>query len=179
MSALVISAFPGCGKSVFYNKYSIYAGEGSSETLKVLDIDSSLFSLIYNEHGKTNDRNPAFPDNYIHHIKRRLSDNDIIFVSYHKQVREALHKNNIPFITIYPKDTLDNMKEWKRRFLDRGNNLAFVNYQMEHWTEFIQEMRSSTLTPYKVALDVNGNFSYITEELINKIKEKIDVHKDN
>lgn len=108
-----------------------------------------------------------------------MSDNDIIFVSSHKQVREALHRNNIPFITIYPKDTLDNMKEWKRRFLDRGNNLAFVNFQMEHWSEFIQEMRSSTLTPYKVALDVNSNFSYITEELINKIKEKIDAHKDN
>ena len=65
MTALVISAFPGCGKSTYYNMYK--------DTQKILDSDSSEFSWIKDENGNnTKERNPEFPMNYINHIKDNL-----------------------------------------------------------------------------------------------------------
>lgn len=179
MAALVISAYPACGKSVFYKKYSIYAGVGDTNTLKVLDSDSSKFSWLYDELGnKTNQRNPDFPNNYIRYIKDNIDIQDIIFVSSNKQVREALAENKIPFVIIYPKDTLENMIAWKKRFLNRGNNLAFVGFQMEHWSEFISEMRTSKLSICKVHLDVVNGYPYITKEIIDAIKNRLENNKD-
>ena len=92
MSAIVICAFPGCGKSVYYSLNSIY--EGHKNGKKILDSDSSLFSWIYDNDGnKTSKRNPEFPGNYIQHIKNNLNSQDIIFVSSHILVRKALREN--------------------------------------------------------------------------------------
>ena len=75
MSALVISAFPGCGKTTFYNEWRNNSGK------RILDSDSSLFSWIYDDEGnKTDKRNPDFPNNYIQHIKEHLETAGIILL---------------------------------------------------------------------------------------------------
>ena len=65
MSAIVVSAFPGMGKT--------YAFKALSGKIKVLDSDSSNF-----------DKND-FPKNYIQHIKEEIPNNDIIFISTIRQ----------------------------------------------------------------------------------------------
>lgn len=56
-----------------------------------LDSDSSNFSWVKDENGNnTKERNPEFPKNYIEHIKSNIGKVDVIFVSSHKVVREAL-----------------------------------------------------------------------------------------
>lgn len=83
MDTKIISAFPGTGKSYVYRKYI-------NSDLKIIDSDSSKFSKEY------------FPANYIEHIKRCLGRYDIVFVSSHKSVRQALKRcrnrlyHNIP-----------------------------------------------------------------------------------
>ena len=167
-SAIIISAYPACGKSTFYSLYSVYSGHPNG--LKILDSDSSLYSWVYDENGnKTNIRNPKFPKNYIHYIKVRSKTEDIIFVSSHKTVRQALFKAGIPYISIYPKDTLLNMKEWKSRFLERGNTQAFIDFQMEHWSEFIQDLNEDTTPIRKIVLDVETPTFAITNELMEEI----------
>lgn len=64
---LVISAFPGCGKSHFFRE---------NKDKEVLDSDSSKFDKTH------------FPQNYIEHIKSNLGKVDIIMVSSHKEVRD-------------------------------------------------------------------------------------------
>ncbi|MCH7928756.1 MAG: hypothetical protein IID03_12385, partial [Candidatus Dadabacteria bacterium] len=86
-NTLVISAFPATGKSYFKNRVG----------KNVLDSDSSKFSWL-----KKGVRHPDFPDNYIQHIKDNLGKVDIILVSSHKIVREALVKNGIQFVLMYP-----------------------------------------------------------------------------
>ena len=169
MSALVISAYPGCGKSVYYRNHSEY--EGHQYGQKILDSDSSLFSWIYDERGnKTDVRNPNFPNNYIKYIKEHMETEDIIFVSSHKIVRDALAEADIPYATVFPKDTIENMKEWKSRFIDRGNPQQFVGFQMEHWSEFLTDMKDE-LSPYaKKELGVD-TYPFITSDLIAEIKE--------
>jgi len=70
MKLKVYSAFPGTGKTTYFNN-----------TYKnVLDSDSSKFDKA------------DFPSNYIEHIKRNLEDDTVekIMVSSHKDVRDAL-----------------------------------------------------------------------------------------
>ena len=80
---MVIAAFPGTGKS-FCTKNEGEKFEG------ILDSDSSNYSWIKDSNGQnTTERNPDFPNNYITHIKENIGKVDIIFVSSHKEVREA------------------------------------------------------------------------------------------
>lgn len=170
MSALVISAYPACGKSTMYNTFSVFAGV--KDGMKILDSDSSLFSWEYDKYGnKTNIRNSDFPNNYIKHIQKNLKTADIIFVSSHKDVRKALHSAGIPYISVFPKDTINNMKDWRNRFIDRGNTQAFIDFQMEHWTEFIKDLEEDKTPETKVRLDVESGAFAITLPLITYLKK--------
>ena len=183
MKAKVISAFPGCGKTTYYKKWSQYSPENvwrrenNGEQVynkygaigeKILDSDSSLFSWIYDENGnKTDVRNPDFPNNYIQHIKEHLETEDAIFVSSHKVVRDALREAGIEYYLIYPNRS--RKVEWMQRFKDRGNDEAFIKFQEEHWDEFISDMENETF-PKKRVLSYNGpGCDGITVTLMNDI----------
>lgn len=183
MTATIISAFPACGKSTYYKKWSRYSDEnvwvkhnngkpvlnnlGEPCGEKILDSDSSLFSWVYDENGnKTDVRNPEFPQNYINHIKEHLPTEEIIFVSSHKVVRDALKAENIPYVLIYPDRTMK--KEWLRRFKERGNDEAFIQFQDEHWDEFINDMENETF-PKKVVLRDTIDEDFITTTVMSDI----------
>ena len=121
-NTLVISAFPATGKSYFKNKIG----------KNVLDSDSSKFSWI-----KEGVRHPDFPDNYIQHIKNNLGNVDLILVSSHKIVREALVKNGIQFVLMYPNRKLKY--EYVNRYDERDNTISFVKMIFENWDLFISE----------------------------------------
>lgn len=168
MSALVICAFPGSGKSVFYQTFSTY--EGHKNGKRILDSDSSEFSWIKDENGnKTNQRNPEFPLNYIKHIKANLNTQDIIFVSSHELVRRALHDANIPYINIYPRDNITNMKEWRNRFIQRGNSQSFIDIVMTNWSNWIKDMENDIFAMRKVSLDAYKGYPFINKELIKSL----------
>jgi len=123
--AMIISGFPGIGKSYFY-KLMIDSGK------KVLDSDSSLFSWI--EKGV---RNPIFPQNYINHIKDNIYKADIILVSSHNIVRDELVKNDIPFVLIYPNRNIK--EEYINRYKNRGSDNNFINLLKDNWDKFIDD----------------------------------------
>lgn len=185
MKAKIISAFPACGKSTYYKKWSQYSQEnvwrsrnngdqvynniGEPCGDKILDSDSSLFSWIYDENGnKTDQRNPDFPNNYIQHIKEYLDTEDAIFVSSHKGVRDALKHAGIPYYLIYPQK--DMKDEWMRRFRNRGNDESFIKFQDEHWGEFIDDMENETY-PTKIVLKSWVNYDAITVTVMNGIMD--------
>lgn len=185
MRAKIISAFPACGKSTYYKDWSQYSPEnvwrkshngeqvynniGEPRGEKILDSDSSLFSWIYDENGnKTDKRNPDFPNNYIQHIKDHMDTEDVIFVSSHKVVRDALKAENIPYYLVYPKK--DMKDEWMYRFKNRGNDEAFIKFQDEHWDEFIDDMENETF-PTKIVLEHYVNYDAITTTLMNGIMD--------
>lgn len=168
MSALVVCAFPGSGKSVFYQSYSVY--EGHVNGIRILDSDSSEFSWVLDENGnKTNQRNPKFPLNYIKHIKDNIDKQDIIFVSSHELVRNALHDANIKYINIYPKDNITNMKEWRNRFIQRGNSQSFIDIVMTNWSNWIKDMENDIFAICRVSLDAYKGYPFINKELIKSL----------
>ncbi len=117
VDTLVVSAFPGCGKShLFRNK-----GEK-----KILDSDSSTFDKS------------EFPQNYIEHIKSNIGQADIILVSSHKVVRDALVNESISFTLVYP--SRDIKDEYIQRYVDRGNDDKFVELLKNNWETWMDEL---------------------------------------
>ena len=113
---MVVSAFPGCGKTHLFN----------NTDKKILDSDSSKFD-------KT-----QFPQNYIEHIKSNIGKCDIILVSSHKDVRDALVKNGIKFTLVYPKRELKD--DYINRYIQRGSPPAFIKLLENNWDIWITEM---------------------------------------
>lgn len=129
MRTKIISAFPGTGKTYYYNK--------NKET--TLDSDSSNFSWIKDSNGEnTKDRNPDFPKNYISHIKNNIGKYEYIFVSSHKEVRDALLNESIFFYLVYP--NRKRKAEFVKRYQDRGNAEGFINLVNSKWDDWIDEI---------------------------------------
>lgn len=142
MLTKVYSAFPGCGKTTYFN----------TTNRNVLDSDSSKFDKKH------------FPDNYIDHIERNVLDPNVdkILVSSHKDVRDALVARGIPFVLVYPSRELKG--EYIQRYKDRGNNDAFVELLDKNWDTWMDEMDGMEApngqTLYKVKL---GPGQYLTD----------------
>lgn len=162
--ALVISAFPACGKS--------HCFKHGQDKYKILDSDSSHFSWIKDGQGNNTDqRDPNFPANYIQHIKDNMYTADIIFVSSHDIVREALHKANIETIMVYPDYHLKD--EWLRRMEERGNDHKFLDFISTNWDKFIETLHKENYGNVIIKQVLMGKDSYLNMELVEQFIQKI------
>ena len=118
----IISAFPGTGKTYLHNL----------SILSILDSDSSKFSWI-----AEGVRNPNFPNEYIRYIRSR-SDVEMILVSTHKEVREALAKENIHYGLVFPERNLKD--EYLNRFMQRGDSEKFIELINHNWDSWITDL---------------------------------------
>lgn len=118
-SPLIICGFPGIGKS-YVTKHINH--------LKSHDSDSSHFDKS------------DFPNNYIQHIKNlyETNDCDVIFVSTHKEVRDALIKENLPHYVYYPNIHLKEI--FITRYKNRGSSKAFIDFMESHFELFVNEI---------------------------------------
>ena len=137
-NTLVISAFPGTGKTKFYNDW--IQGKHPEYDL-ILDSDSSIFKWI-RIRGIHNEKliNREFPNNYIEHIKSNIGKADIIFVSTHKEVIQLLKQNDIDFILVYPSNTPEIKSEYLKRYRDRGSDDKFIKLLDKLWDSFINDL---------------------------------------
>ena len=141
----VISAFPGCGKTTTYLNLK--------EKIKILDSDSSLFDKAY------------FPTNYIEHIKENIGKVDIIFVSSHKVVRDALNNNNINYTIYYP--SKERKKEMMDLYKQRGNNEKFLKFLNDNFESFIDDIDNDNIKN-KIKLKNEGDF-ILNDKYFNRI----------
>ncbi len=116
MDTILCSAFPATGKTFFYD----------TSLKKVLDSDSSKFDKS------------KFPDNYIQHIKNNIGKVDIILISSHKEVRDALVNEGMEFTLVYPNFELKY--EYLNRLKERGSDKAFIKLISDNWYKWIFEL---------------------------------------
>jgi hypothetical protein len=114
---LIISGFPGIGKSTLFSAGNLPNG------LKISDSDSSKFDKA------------QFPQNYIDHLKSL--DADVVLVSSHKEVRQALVANNMPFFLVYPNANLKD--EYMERYRNRGSPESFLALMQANFVSFVTE----------------------------------------
>jgi len=113
---LIISGFPGIGKTHVVNSASI-------KGRVVADSDSSTFDKA------------DFPDNYLNHIDRILSEGIPTLISSHASVRQGLEKRGISYTLVYPEHNLKN--EYLQRYRNRRSPDAFIEMMAARWDEFI------------------------------------------
>lgn len=169
MSALVVSGFPGVGKTRFVSSirhtYSIddpklpIVTSISESGMRVMDSDSSHFSWL-----EPGIRNPFFPRNYIEHILANMDSVDIIFVSSHAGVREALLEAEIEFWLVYPR--IETKEEYLKRYADRGSDDQFVQLLDVNWNQWVSECEAMIDAP-GVQLMPLGAGQYLRDWLHN------------
>lgn len=147
---LLISAFPGTGKSTIHKKAEEYnlikchisvdkeTGEVTRDIprvpgVRVFDSDSSLFP-------KDN-----FPANYIAAIKEtiELCPHVVILISSHEEVRDALKAAGLEYDLVYPNQSLKD--EYVQRYEQRGSPESFVRLMDDRWEQFILSCSSDTI----------------------------------
>ena len=152
--AIVICGYPGIGKSWLYR----------NSEFNVLDSDSSKFSWIYKDGEKTTERNPHFVDDYVGHIKANLVDADIICVSTHLEVRQALEKEHINFVTVYP--DINEKDAFLQRYKERGSSEKFIEDQAAHWEERISSIEHEPHGSKLIYLKADQNLSDIIDQIM-------------
>lgn len=164
INSVIISAFPGTGKSYFANLYPTICS----------DSDSSSFSWIEKDGEKK--RNPNFPRNYFDYILNELvGKKKIIFVSSHESVRQYMVDNNIYFNLIYPYIDYKILYEYIDRFKKRGSDKKFINFIEENWYDFIADLRRQNCCNHIVLFkeeyisDYMGIFTAFTSGDINRL----------
>ena len=123
---VVIAGFPGIGKSYLFN----------NEEFSATDSDSSQFSWIVDDSGAKL-RNPEFPGNYIDHIKKAQQVYDVVLVSTHKDVRNALDAASISYALVYPSCACRS--EYLQRYIDRGSPESFCKMMEAKFNDFVTE----------------------------------------
>ncbi|MCM1294339.1 MAG: hypothetical protein NC311_02145 [Muribaculaceae bacterium] len=164
MYTLVISGFPGIGKT--------YACQQLKRSLKnVFDSDSSDFSWDRHQNGEIKLgadgkklRHPDFPNNYIKHIQTHLETADIIFVSSHDNVRNALSKAQISHALVYP--AYEMKAEMLQRYMLRGSGQGFIELIRNNWDAFINGMKQDAC-PNKIELKPG---QYLSDVLVDVIR---------
>lgn len=135
----IISGFPGIGKSFMVE----YIKE-NYPNLKVSDSDSSLFSWLYKDGIKTDERNPNFVEDYIKHIDKLVEEEyDFIFVSSHKEIRDALKGSKHKYSVRYAYPDVSLKEEYLKRYIERGSPEGLINAISENWNKNIKEMESN------------------------------------
>ena len=121
-NGLLVAAFPGTGKTYYCYRDADYMPQGFAT-----DSDSSKFD-------KAN-----FPANYIEHIKEKIKQGYArIFISSHKEVRDALVANGLKFTLVYPKENLK--EEYLQRYKERGSSQAFIDLIDKNWSNWLFEL---------------------------------------
>jgi hypothetical protein len=121
-----VAAFPGSGKTWYHKRHP--------DT--TLDSDSSSYSWVNVDGMKV--RNPDFPENYLRHIQENLGKREWIFVSTHKEVRDALLDRGLFFYLAYPQ--MQDKELYLKRYEARGSSKEFMDLVDRNWHTWLTEL---------------------------------------
>jgi hypothetical protein len=122
---IVISGFHGVGKSVFT---SLAKAHG----VTISDSDSYKFT-------KDN-----FPQNYIDHILRMRKERDIVLVSSHKEVRDAMDALGIEYTLVIPEPSLKPI--YMQNYADRNSPPEFLSFMNNEWYNLLDTCLPSPMS---------------------------------
>jgi len=122
---IVISAFPGCGKTYLFNHQGEYG-------FSIHDSDSSKF------------KGDGWEEEYVKYILKNIQSNkyDFIFVSQHEKVLNLLNEHNVTIAKVIPRT--ECKEEYFNRYKNRNNDhiedmSKFLNVLDKNWDNWTSE----------------------------------------
>ena len=184
MKTIIISAFPGCGKTYLYENQNniIFDIVGREKNLKFLDSDSSKYPK--SEH---------WEKDYVDDLMNKIGSVDVIFISQHNKVLAELNRRKIRFYIVAPSNDVEKDK-WFDRFKHRDNShikdleswFDLLNKNFDNWIsyealkennpELIIRLNDGEYIADKleeiIGHDLNRDFINIVKDDVEKIKEE-------
>ena len=137
MAAILISAFPGLGKTYLYQQYR--------DRLKILDLNTGRFE------------GDDFPGNYIAEVEKKLNDYDLILLSSDRNVRYALNDAGLDFDLFYPSKNRKN--ELIEIYVTNRKSRDFIMNLDHNFNDLIDEIEDEDLQHcFKHKLDRSHRF---------------------
>ncbi len=171
----VLAAMPGVGKSTLMK----IAQENG---FKVVDSDSQRFSFLTNEQGQYIDRegkivttkqariaNPNFVSDYVAHIREMTTQNDLVFVSAHEAIRDALAQGGIQFDLVrYEEEVKDEVVARIRNRKSAQPNEIIANVLSANWDKWMETIDK----PGPRHIFVLGSGQYLNDILGLDVQER-------
>lgn len=155
--AMVISGFPGIGKSTFAR---------SQPKLAIIDCNSEQFG--WSDLNKRI-RNPEWPKNFADFVISKLHQADMICISSHPEVRDALIQQGVHIFLVYP--DVAQKEEYLSRYRNRGNSEEYVKRMGEKFKEWIDGMKQQRGGTH-IVLGNGEYFSEIADRIIQRKEQQ-------
>jgi peptide subunit release factor 1 (eRF1) len=158
-NTIICAGFTGVGKTHLIK---------SNPNLSCMESESSNFT----DNRGTNMRliseeKSEWPLNYLKHIKNNIGKYDIIFVSTHKELREALEENNLDYILIYP--SIELKEEYLERYKNRHSSDDYVKLINKNWDTWVNQLNNENCK--KIMLNSNEYLSDVIDKIF-ELSEK-------
>lgn len=177
-NTLIVSAFPGCGKTYLYeNQESLNfeVHDGTYKTFSFLDSDSSRFSKA-----------EGWEKNYVDYLESKIGSVDFLFISQHEGVLKEFNSRKIPFVVVVPNNMTWESKhkrssikqQWFGRFVLRDNShikdfdswMKLLKENYDKWTS-LEHITKYNPTEYFIL----NEGEYMTD-IINMLIDRKELH---
>ena len=151
---MIIAAFAGTGKTAFAKMYPQKAVDFVSMPYKYY-LTETCDSVRQSEDEAckadfNNVMREDWPDNYVTAIIDSMCDSKILLIPSAWNVLERLKAKNIPYYLCYPRR--DSKEVYKKRYLDRGNTVDFIDIFIGGWDGFMDTLMGDTYGRHIVML---------------------------
>lgn len=120
---LIVSAFPGCGKTYLYENQEHLTFKNEKFTFQ--DSDSSHY-----------EKHENWAKEYVNDLKKLLGTVDFIFVSQHEILLAELEAQHIPFVVVAPDNSKSELSDKQRQLIKQQWFGRFILRDNSHIKDF-------------------------------------------
>ena len=139
---MIISGFPGVGKTYLSTKYSnIIDLDGMPYIYKLTPEQEKMsYEQLKGLDNRIKDEN--WQMNYIEDILEQEKKYDVVLICQHKELLECLDKRGIEYIIVFPEKTCK--EEYAKRYKDRGNHQIYIDKKIATFDNQIEILTKKT-----------------------------------
>lgn len=168
---MIISAFPGAGKTTLKELYS-----------NVVDLESSEYKYVFNPNATRQEiearkheprgLNFSYPHNYLQKIIQCNKEYDFVLTSCGNLITSAMEEEGLNFFVVQPK--IECKDEYIQRYINRGNNSKFITYISENFEKFIEKNTRKYEPQNRIIWLEKGEYLSDKMEEFIKIKKQLE-----
>ena len=153
---MIISAFPGMGKTFASKKFEDIAVDLESSAYQWYDYD---FEHVEQRKGKTTEKKILWPRNYFDDVVSSNIKFPFVFISSNPIILDMLSVHGVKFVTVTPK--ISDKKDYLDSYIKRGDPEEFVNKISDNFDSCIKSLDNNENALCHVKLEHGKHISDI------------------